>query len=282
MLALVSCSGAVDRDTDLPLLQRELPEARVRIWDDPSVDWAAFDVVVIRSTWDYHERRDEFVRWARHVESVSSLWNPLELIEWNTDKRYLLDLHRAGIPIVDTEFVEPGEAFGDVIEGVIELSGDLVVKPSIGAGSNGVIRTRGDADLARSHISGLHARGLTAMVQPYVTEVDVAGETGLVFLGGEYSHAFEKAAILARPVSFAGGLFAEEQVGPREAEPVEIAIGEQVVAQLRRTAYARIDLLPTATGPVVLEVEVTEPSLYLDCDEAAPARAAAVFRNLAL
>ena len=277
MLALVTCSGAVDRDTDLPLLQRELPEARVLIWDDPSVDWAAFDVVVVRSTWDYHERRDDVRAWARHVESVSNLWNPLELIEWNTDKRYLLDLHRAGIPIVDSELIAPGEVF----EGVIELSGDLVVKPSIGAGSNGVIRTRGDEDLARSHISALHARGLTAMVQPYVAQVDVAGETGLVFLGGKYSHAFEKAAILARPVSFEGGLFAEEQVGPREADPVEIAIGEQVVAHLPPTAYARIDLLPTATGPVVLEVEVTEPSLYLDCDEGAPARAAAVFRSLA-
>ncbi len=96
MLALVTCTGAVDLDADLSLLVRELPEARVEIWDDPAVDWAVFDVVIIRSTWDYHERRDDFIRWARHVESVSDLWNPFELIEWNTDKRYLLDLGRDG------------------------------------------------------------------------------------------------------------------------------------------------------------------------------------------
>lgn len=276
MLALVTCTGAVDLDADLALLVRELPEARVQIWDDPAVDWAVFDAVIIRSTWDYHERRDDFIRWARHVESVSDLWNPFELIEWNTDKRYLLDLGRDGIPIVQTTFIDPGEPIRD-----LDVSGDLVIKPSIGAGSNGVVRTRGDEDLARSHISALHARGLTAMLQAYVAEIDVAGETGLVFLGGAFSHAFEKSAILAATVESDGALFADEQVRPRTASAAEIAIGEQVVAQLPHTAYARIDLLPSATGPVVLEVEVTEPSLYLDCDEGAPARAAAVFRSLA-
>ena len=122
MLALVTCTGAVDLDADLALLVRELPEARVQIWDDPAVDWAVFDAVIIRSTWDYHERRDDFIRWARHVESVSDLWNPFELIEWNTDKRYLLDLGRDGIPIVQTTFIDPGEPIRD-----LDVSGDLVI-----------------------------------------------------------------------------------------------------------------------------------------------------------
>lgn len=277
MLALVTCDGARHLDADLPLLQRELPDARIVVWDDPNVDWQEFETVIIRSTWNYHERRLDFVQWARRVESVSRLWNPLGLIEWNTDKRYLADLASDGIPVVPTRFLD----VGDPLEIGADLTADLVIKPSVGAGSNGVVRTHGNEALAGAHIAALHAAGLTAMVQPYLGEVETVGETGLVFLGGEFSHAFVKAAILATAIVLEGGLYAEEQIEPRTATPAEIAIGSRVVASLPPTAYARIDLLPTDAGPVVLEVEVTEPSLYLNVDERAPARAAAVFRSLA-
>lgn len=277
MIALVTAATAIELDADLPLLTAHLPEARVAIWDDPSVDWATFDAVVVRSAWDYHLRRDEFLHWARRVTGIAPLWNPLEVIEWNTDKRYLLDLARDGLPIVPTTFVAVGEA----IDERLDLSQDLVVKPSVGAGSNGVVRTRGEQALVGAHVASLHASGLTAMLQPYVADVDTHGETGLVFLGGSFSHAFGKSSILSAPVVLEGGLYAKEHIERRTATPAEIAIGEQVVAGLPPTAYARIDLLPTDAGPLVLEVEVTEPSLYLDVDDRAPARAAAVFRSLA-
>lgn len=273
MLGLVTCDGARDLDADLPLLLRRLPEARIEVWTDPDVDWGRFDVVIVRSTWDYHERRDQFLQWARQVEAVSTLWNPIGLIEWNTDKRYLLDLARRDVPVVPTRFAELGEA--------VELEGDLVIKPSVGAGSNGVLRTRGDEALARRHISALQARALTPLIQPYLAGIEEVGETDLVFLGGEYSHAICKGPILTGSVEFEEGLYAEERVEPHDATPVEIEIGRQVVAQLPPTAYARVDLLPTDGGPVVLEVEVTEPSLYLNLDDGAAARAAAVFRSLA-
>ena len=274
MLALVTCLAARHLDTDLPLLQRELPDATVVEWDS-TIDWAAFDVVIIRSTWDYHERRTEFLDWARHVESVSALWNPVELIEWNTDKRYLDDLARQGIPVVPTTYVRPGDDVGDV------AAGDVVVKPSVGAGSNGVVRSHGDPEVARAHVERLHAAGHVALVQPYLDHVDERGETGLVFFAGAFSHAFGKRAILAAPVSWAGGVFAEEHTEPRTASPAELALGHDVMRLLPPTAYARIDLLPTAEGPVVLEVEVTEPSFFLECDPSSPARAAAAFRSLA-
>jgi glutathione synthase/RimK-type ligase-like ATP-grasp enzyme len=277
VLALVTCEGARHLDADLPLLEGVLPEARVVVWDDRSVDWKSFDAVFIRSAWDYHERRDEFVAWARRVGSMTRLWNPLPLIEWNTDKRYLLDLARDGVAIVPTVFVEPGRT----VDGPTDLSGDLVIKPSVGAGANGAIRSTADPDRARSHIVGLHEAGLTAMVQPYSAEIDTLGETGLVYLGGEFSHAFTKSAILATPIVLEGGLYAEEHIERRTATATEIALGERVIAGLPPTAYARFDLLPSADGPLVLEVEVTEPSLYLNVDERAPERAAAVFRSLA-
>lgn len=277
VLALVTCEGARHLDADLPLLECALPEARVVVWDDPSVDWRSFDTVIVRSAWDYHGRREQFIAWARRVESVSSLWNPLSVIEWNTDKRYLLDLAEHGVPIVPTLFVGPG----DSIDACGDLSDDLVIKPSVGAGSNGAIRSSHDPALARAHILGLHAAGLTAMVQPYVAEIDAVGETGLVYLGGQFSHAFAKSAILAAPVVVEGGLYAEEHIARRTAGAAERALGDQVVTHLPPLAYARIDLVPGVDGPLVLEVEVTEPSLYLSFDDAAPARAAAVFRSLA-
>jgi glutathione synthase/RimK-type ligase-like ATP-grasp enzyme len=275
MIALVTCEAARDLDDDLPLLGAALPESTVVVWDDQDVDWGTFDVVIIRSAWDYHLRHEAFLGWARRVESLTHLWNPVDVITWNTDKRYLAGLERSGVPTVPTAFVAPGsDTHG------LELGGDIVVKPSVGAGSNGVFRARGDSRAARCHIDELLAAGRTAMVQPYQIDVETRGETGLVYLAGEYSHAFTKSAILAAPVTWEADLVAEEQIAPHRAEPAERRLGDQVIDLLPATAYARIDLLPTADGPVVLEVEVTEPSLYLRFDPGAPARAASAFRSL--
>jgi glutathione synthase/RimK-type ligase-like ATP-grasp enzyme len=277
VLALVTCQAALGLDTDLPLLLHELPTATVASWDDPSVDWGSFAAAVVRSTWDYHVRRDDFLRWARHVGEVSKLWNPVEVIEWNTDKRYLDELADQGVPTVPTTFVRDVDELDRA-----RLTGDVVVKPSVGAGSNGVFRSRGDEAAARSHAGDLIGQGSTAMVQPYLADVDTAGETGLVYLGGTFSHAFRKSAILADTVEFDGDLMAVESSRPHVATEAERSLGERVVALLPETVYARIDLLPTVDGPVLLEVELTEPSLFLQHDPGAAARAAAVFRSLAV
>jgi glutathione synthase/RimK-type ligase-like ATP-grasp enzyme len=273
VLALVTSSAARALDTDLPLLLAELPEARVLSWDDRTVDWGAFNAVVIRSTWDYHAHLDKFLDWARSVASVTAVWNPPELIEWNVDKRYLIELAANGVPIVPTQFV----AVGDELP---PCGGDIVVKPSVGAGSVGVRRFDDDPASAHEHIDLLRGRGAVAMVQQYITAVDDLGETGMVFVGGAYSHAFRKESILASAVEWEGGMFAKEQITATIPSSAERALGELVVGTLPATAYARVDLLPTPDGPVVLELELTEPSLFLYLDPAAPARAAAVFRSL--
>jgi glutathione synthase/RimK-type ligase-like ATP-grasp enzyme len=273
VLALVTSSAAQALDTDLPLLLAELPEATIVTWDDHTVDWTAFGAVVLRSTWDYHAHLDRFLRWARSVAGVTALWNPPQLIEWNVDKRYLRELAAGGIPIVPTHFVAAGD-------GLPPCGGDIVVKPAIGAGSVGVRRFDGDPTGAHDHIDALRSRGAVAMVQEYQASIDDRGETGLVFLGGAFSHAFRKEAILASTVEWDGEMFAREQTAATAASPAERALGERIVAALPATAYARVDLLPTDDGPVLLELEVVEPSLFLHLDAAAPARAAAVFRNL--
>jgi glutathione synthase/RimK-type ligase-like ATP-grasp enzyme len=280
VLALVTSSAARALDSDLPLLLAELPEATIVTWDDHTVDWSSFGAVVLRSTWDYHAHLDRFLGWARSVAAVTALWNPPGLIEWNIDKRYLLDLAARGIPIVPTQFVAAGDELPP-------CQGDIVVKPAVGAGSFGVHRFGDDPIGAHDHIDALRSRGAVAMVQEYQSAIDDHGETGLVFVGGTFSHAFRKDPILASTVEWEtvdgqAGMFAREQTAATVPSPEERTLGELIVAGLPATAYARVDLLPTDDGPVLLELEVVEPSLFLHLDAAAPARAAAVFRNLVL
>ena len=231
--------------------------------------------MVLRSTWNYTEHFDEFLAWATRVSQVTRLVNPVEIVEWNTDKRYLADLAARGIPVVPTEFVAPGE---DVPPDAV--SGHVVVKPSVGAGSRGAKLFNNDPAGALAHVAALHADGATAMIQPYLDGVDEHGETALIFVGGEFSHAARKAAILSNDMSWSTGLYADEKVTPATASAAELELAHRVIADLPGLAYARVDLLPTANGPVVLELELTEPSLFLALDPGAPARAAAAFRAL--
>ena len=273
-IALVTTRDLLVEDSDETALLAVLPEAEVVPWEAEDVNWGAYGLVVLRSPWNYIDKLDEFLAWAARVASATLLVNPLEIIEWNTDKRYLADLAARGIPIVPTESVAPGE------RPTGSLGGGIVVKPSVGNGSNGAKLLRDDEDGAAAHIAALHEQGRTAMIQPYIAGVDEHGETALIFLNGTFSHAARKAAILSRDMSWSTGLYADEKVGPTAATAAELELAERVLADLPGLAYARVDLLPTADGPVVLELELTEPSLFLAMEPGAPGRAATAFRSL--
>jgi glutathione synthase/RimK-type ligase-like ATP-grasp enzyme len=201
------------------------------------------------------------------VASVPRLHNPADVIRWNSDKVYLHELELAGVPITPTVVAPPDVAvtFPDAAE--------FVVKPSVGAGSRGAGRFVADArEAAASHAAALHAAGRTVLVQPYLAGVDETGETALMYFDGRFSHAVRKGALLtadtAHDIAETSGLFVEEDITAREPSPAEIAVGDQVIDVLAHRfggplVYARIDLLPGADGPVVLEVELTEPSLFL-------------------
>lgn len=263
-VALVTCAQFPDLDEDGPALLAALRghavAARPAVWDDPGVDWAAFDLAVIRSTWDYAPRRDQFLAWA---ESVPRLANRAAVIRWNTDKRYLIDLSARGIPVVPTTFLAPGEPAHFPPEG------EFVVKPAVGAGALDTARYRPDERArAGEHVRELHAAGRIAMVQPYLAGVDVAGETALLYLGGHYSHSIRKDALLTGPGGEVEGLYREESISAREPDPAEVALAEAALAAVPgggdQLLYARVDLLPGPDGaPVLLELELTEPSLFL-------------------
>jgi glutathione synthase/RimK-type ligase-like ATP-grasp enzyme len=269
-VALVTCREAIGIDYDMPLLLEAVRAAGIAVdevcWDDESIDWSTYDQVVIRSTWDYHRRYDDFMQWVRAVSSVSTMSNSLDVITWNTDKHYLAEVAAMGLPVVPTVFIEPGQE--NWLKHVLELltQGDVVVKPAISAGSNDTER-HSNIDVAQKHITELLSEQRSVMLQPYMADVDVYSETGLVFIDGKFSHAFAKGALLAQEKNMSGGLYAEEEIGVRQPTAEQLLIGERAVKWLTsrfgKLLYARVDLLPTARGPVIIEIELTEPSLYL-------------------
>ena len=294
-VALATAAEFPDLDEDGPALLRALAEHGLKgepvVWSDPRVDWSGYDLVVVRSTWDYHLRRDEFVSWAYRVGDVTRVANSADVLAWNTDKTYLHTLQDAGLPVVPTQWLVPGGAV------TLPDQGEYVVKPAVSAGSNDTNRyVVGDHDeLAVAHVTSLLADGRTVMVQPYLAQVDTYGETALLFFGGRFSHAIRKGPLLTPAMGAVEGAYRPETITVREPTVVEHKAAEDVLDALadispaRRAdlVYARVDLVPGQDGaPVVLELELAEPSMFLVHDgaaggEAAPRFAAAIAEALA-
>lgn len=278
-IALVTARAAIDLDTDLAPLAEALSEAgaeaRIECWDDPAVDWGSFDLAVLRSTWDYHERLDDFFEWLAATDARTRLENSIEVIRWSLDKRYALDLAAAGIPPVPSTFFAHGQTL------VTPERGEFVVKPSVSAGSRDTGRfSPATVDAAVTLAERIWASGRVVMVQPYLAGVDHAGEHALCYLAGTYSHAFRKGPILQADMGLVDGLFAQEEISPATASAAERAVGDAAVAYVAERfgappLYARVDLLASPEGPCVLEMELAEPSLYFHTDPASAHRFAA-------
>jgi len=283
-LALATCAQLPELDPDdLPLraalADRGVP-TDVVVWDDPTVDWAAYPHVLIRSTWDYTDRPTQFADWTRRVERTSTLLNPADVVGWNIDKTYLRDLEQRGIPIVPTIWLDPERNLdARAIHTRFPAFGDFVIKPTVSAGSRDTGRYDAgqtpSRSLAITHAKNLLAVGRRVMLQRYLTQVDTQGETALVYVDGALSHTVRKEPLLEGPYR-AGeqeGVLAREKVlTTREPSEQERALGDLVVAELGKVfpgeaplLYARVDLIPDDEGrPVVLEVELAEPSLFFE------------------
>ncbi len=271
-IVLAGCPRLVSGDGDdaglVGALRRRGLYARWLSWDDPETLRA--DLVILRATWDYAERFDEFLTWTK---AVPHLLNAPDVVAWNADKRYLLELERRGVPTVPTEVFAPAERV------VLPTAGEVVVKPSIGAGSVNTQRFT-DRDSALRHAATLQAEGRSVLVQPYDNRVEQAGETALVFLGGKASHAFTKAALLppqGRDIELdETGTYAVETLAPAEPDfevwDVGFAALGAAAAHLDITVrdflYARVDVVGGIDDPRLLELELIEPSLgWLQLDE---------------
>ena len=253
---MATCAAWPELDEDGPELLAALAaeglEVDVPGWDDPGVDWDGYDLVVIRCTWDYWDRRDDYLAWARRVPRLA---NDAGVVAWNTDKRYLRRLAEAGVPVVPTTWLEPGESFAPPDHA-------FVVKPSVSAGARDTAAYDPGDVTAAAHVMRLHALGKTVMVQPYVAAVEDAGETSVLVFDGKVSHGARKSPVLTKGAGEAE--LGSWTMSARRPSAEEVALAEQAVAVVRgwgdELLYARADILP---GPVIVELEVTEPSLFL-------------------
>jgi glutathione synthase/RimK-type ligase-like ATP-grasp enzyme len=273
-IAVVSARVARNLDEDLPPLlaafgARGLP-VEVVDWDDAGVDWSRYALALLRSTWDYTQRLPQFLAWCGRVATRTRLHNPLEVVRWNVDKHYLAELERRGMAVVPSQFVEPGESAAGALQEFLGRNAEreLVVKPAIGAGSRDAQRYgREQGGAVVTHIERLLAGQRSVLLQPYLERVDEQGETALVYFDGAFSHAIRKAALLQRGAQPTRALFAPERIEARQPGADELALAARVLTALPFPAplYARVDLIRAADGtPRVLELELTEPSLFFD------------------
>jgi glutathione synthase/RimK-type ligase-like ATP-grasp enzyme len=228
-------------------------------WD--AIDPAGDHIVCLRSTWDYHLRWAEFRTWiARFTGRNGRLWNPAATVLWNADKLYLRDLEKAGIALPRTRWFEPGERPDcDAILREWNLA-RAVLKPRVSATAFGTHQVSPGQALGGEDWTVLEAAG--CLVQAFVPEIESRGEISLVYLGHDFSHAVRK-----RPArgdfrvqtDFGGSWEAVIPAGTLRA------FGEAVLATASHPwLYARVDLVETDRGPVLMELELIEPDLFLD------------------
>lgn len=258
------------------LLLAELKRRGVRVspiaWDDAGTEWTAFERVVMRSVWDYHERFQEFIAWLDERRADGSrVMNPVSLIRWNLDKRYLLDLERGGIEITPTVLVEQGSP--ESLSDVLERAGwdDVVVKPTISASAARTFRSSRKAAARDGRRLALMLEERAALVQPFVPEV-LAGEWSLMFIGGEFSHA-----VLKTPAS--GEFRVQEQYGGTSTPclaPEGLVNDARAVMALVPSSwlYARVDACVVHDRLQLMELELIEPTLFFEHDDRAAARMA--------
>lgn len=263
-VALVTCAELPGLDVDdqsliTPLRERGITPVPA-VWSDPSIDWDAFDLTVIRSAWDYQDRHTEFVEW---LPRVPRLHNPASILAWNTDKRYLGELAGSAVPVVPTTWMPPAASIP------LPSSGEWVLKPAVGAGSRDAGRydmsQTEHRELAATHLERLHAKGITVMAQPYLDDVDANGERALIYLGGKFSHSIRKSAMLDGPCGDEVELFKPERITPVEATAEERRIGDAALAAVPGDSpllYARVDVVSHGGELLVLELELSEPSLF--------------------
>jgi hypothetical protein len=263
-----------DLHDDWPLVRAALGDVGVDsvpvVWSDPSADWSSFDLIVASGAWDSIHHVDEFLAWvaAREQDGTPTVNSPATL-RWNLDKRYLRVLEAAGVPIVPTNWVEPETGASAAIAADIALpEGEVVVKPSISGGGHRTARYRPDEhEDALAHARDLVASGRTAMIQPYQASVDELGELGLVFLGGEFSHAVQKDPMIRRGAGPLDSLIDNQVVRAATASGGQIDVGRRAVAAaealLGPTTYARVDIVEGGDGEqTLLELELLDPVLF--------------------
>lgn len=287
-IALASCDTLPDWEVDDQALHTALRARDVALsvvsWSNPSIDWGAFEAVLLRTTWDYTTRRDDFVSWAEHVDRQTRLFNPAAVVRWNTHKRYLLELAATGAPTIPTQWIDRPLG-SEELEALLEAAGwtRAFLKPAVGATAHHTLRFDRDeagSSAAVAHLAAHLPHDGAMLLQPYLESVEAKGEISLVLFDGQPSHAVRK-------VPQPGDYRVQDDHGAHD-EPLaisdELVEASQKMLEAARGSgalpsdpllYARCDFIEDDEGHLLLtELELVEPSLFFRHDEAAAGRLA--------
>jgi glutathione synthase/RimK-type ligase-like ATP-grasp enzyme len=276
-IAIATCAAYEELKADDRLLQEALRERGAEavsvVWDEAEPAWEDFDLCLVRSTWDYHEKHEQFLAWTQRVAAATQLHNPAELIAWNSNKTYLQELGSRGVPVVPTYWVDQRSQI-DAAATLDALSWhEAVIKPAVDLGARNLRRVKVGADDVQAALEEVLARG-KAMLQPFFPRLETEGELSLIYIDGAFSHAVRK-----RP---APGDFRVQSIWGGTVEPLvptdeDLEVGQFTMSRLKEPPlYARVDLV--TGGPYgmvhVIELELIEPNLYLSTNPGAAARLA--------
>lgn len=264
-IALVTYKGLPKLSKSDRILQSALQEEAYHVsavcWD-AKVDWKSFDLIILRSCWDYHYRIEEFLTWIDNLERLNiKIINPVSLVKWNYSKQYLYELQQKNVPIIPTDFLYKNNLI-DIESLMKKYNGkDIIIKPSIGASAYNIEKINSnEISLIKSKIHALLEKN-NVLIQPFMEEIK-EGELSLIFLGDIYSHTVLKKP---HPHDFRSqseykGI--EKRIYPnntiiQQAFEILKHIGEQ-------TLYARVDGLIINKSFVLNELELIEPNLFFD------------------
>lgn len=275
LIALVTYRDKPELTSDDALLVPELERRGARVlpvpWDDPSADWSRCAAAVVRSTWDYHHQLEKFTEWTAQLDDLKvPLINSSSLLCWNSEKTYLKQLQSSGVDVVATHWVCRGDQ--DSLRDILRAAqwNEAVVKPVVSASAYETWRTSlASADRQEERFRALADQG-EVMVQPYVPEIETAGEWSIVYLGNHFSHA-----VVKRPQR--GDFRVQKQFGGSreivEPDPELLRAAEAILSHApEQSVYARVDGCVIAGRFVLMELELIEPELFLETHPLAPAR----------
>ncbi|RXM39779.1 hypothetical protein BOQ62_09500 [Chryseobacterium sp. CH21] len=231
------------------------------IWNDPNVVWSSYDVVIIKSPWDYHNHLHEFLNWLNSLEKLGvKVLNPVGIIQWNSDKHYLKNVAEKGLPVIPAEYLEKGTVLKRHFFDHFNTE-KLVVKPCVSAGAQNTITVSKDNFDERSAEIETLLKEQDYMVQPFVEEIK-NGEWSFLFFNGKYSHCSLKTPKQGdfRVQHYHGGSISYPVPDPLHIEQA----GLYLKSLPEETLYARVDGVLINNSFHLMELELIEPYLFLN------------------
>jgi glutathione synthase/RimK-type ligase-like ATP-grasp enzyme len=251
-----------DPDLDIPFAKKAAQQLNIDLvftnWNDKSIAWESFDAAVIRSAWDYVPVRDNFLQFAKNVETKTKLFNSYEVMKWNTDKKYLSILESKGVPIIPTKFANNIEEALPSIKWAFGKATAIAIKPTVGAGARLAGKATSEEE-AIEYAKRIFEANRTAIIQPYISSVDDEGEKAIIVINGEISHVAKKVPALTKG---GHGDAAGQLEITNEIRDIVKTISN-AVSEWNDLLFARVDVVRMGEKLVLMELELTEPWLFM-------------------